>query len=64
MAPEPAAGTELPRCLAPYSLLNTANQRTASLHGVQIVVSIHREVFFLILPETFKASNDVRQQTP
>lgn len=62
MALEPTAGTEHLRCLEPYSLLNTANQGTASLHGVQVIVSIHREFFFLILPEPLKVFNDVIQQ--
>lgn len=63
MALEPTAGTEHPRCLGPYALLNTANQATASLPGVQIIVSIHREVFPLILPEPLKVFTNVIQQT-
>lgn len=52
MVQEPTAGTEHLRCLGPCSLLKTANQGTDSLYGTQTIVSIHREIFFLILPES------------
>lgn len=58
MVQEPTAGTEHLRCLGPCFLLNTANRGIDSLCGTQTIVSIHREIFFLILPEPLEVFNN------
>lgn len=63
MVQEPTASTEHLRGLGPRSLLNTANQGIDSTCGTQTIVSIHREIFFLILPECLEVFNNAMQQT-
>lgn len=58
---EPNDYTKHMRHLTPYSLLNTANQGTVTIHGVQRIVS--RKIFFLSLPEPLKVFNNVIEQT-